>query len=109
LLPGANAVARRAPAGLETDALVASQLWLEIRQFPWWRHQKVAGNVLANMRSVLAREATIAGRAANGQPLTRPVIAVLYTANPRGSSREVGGRGRGFGTNEDQLFSAHHT
>jgi hypothetical protein len=56
LLPGANAVARRAPAGRETDALVASQLWLEIRQFPWWRHRKVAGNVLANMRSVLARE-----------------------------------------------------
>ena len=44
LLPGAIAVARRAPAGPETDALVASQLWLEIRQFPWCRHQKVAGN-----------------------------------------------------------------
>jgi hypothetical protein len=56
LLPGAIAIAQRAPAGPETDALVASQLWLEIRQFPWWRHQKVAGNVLANMRSVLARE-----------------------------------------------------
>jgi len=59
LLPGANAVARRAPAGRETDALVASQLWLEIRQFPWWRHRKVAGNVLANMRSVLAREGVL--------------------------------------------------
>jgi hypothetical protein len=46
LLPGASAVARRAPASPETDALVASQLWLEIRQFPWWRHRKVAGNVL---------------------------------------------------------------
>ena len=59
LLPGAIAVARRAPAGPETDALVASQLWLEIRQFPWWRHQKVAGNVLANMRSALAREGVL--------------------------------------------------
>ena len=59
LLPGAIAVARRAPAGPETDALVASQLWLEIRQFPWWRHQKVAGNVLANMRSALAREGAL--------------------------------------------------
>jgi hypothetical protein len=47
LLPGAIAVARRAPAGPETDA---------IRQFPWWRHHKVAGNVLANMRSAIARE-----------------------------------------------------
>jgi hypothetical protein len=59
LLPGANAVARRAPTGAETDALVASQLWLEIRQFPWWRHRKVAGNVLANMRSVMAREGVL--------------------------------------------------
>ena len=59
LLPGAIAVARRAPAGPETDALVASQLWLEIRQFPWWRHRKVAGNVLANMRSALAREGVL--------------------------------------------------
>jgi len=59
LLPGAIAVARQAPAGPETDALVASQLWLEIRQFPWWRHQKVAGNVLANMRSAVAREGAL--------------------------------------------------
>jgi hypothetical protein len=34
-------------------------LRLEIRQFPWWRHRKVAGNVLANMRSVLAREGVL--------------------------------------------------
>jgi hypothetical protein len=59
LLPGANAVARRAPAGPDTDALVAGQLWLEIRQFPWWRHRKVAGNVLANMRSAIAREGAL--------------------------------------------------
>jgi hypothetical protein len=59
LLPGAIAVAQRAPAGPETDALVASQLWLEIRQFPWWRHRKVAGNVLANMRSAIAREGAL--------------------------------------------------
>jgi hypothetical protein len=59
LLPGAIAVTRRAPAGPETDALVASQLWLEIRQFPWWRHQKVAGNVLANIRSAIAREGAL--------------------------------------------------
>lgn len=59
LLPGANVVARRARAGPETDAMVASQLWLEIRQFPWWRHQKVAGNVLANMRSALSREGAL--------------------------------------------------
>ena len=60
LLPGAIAVIRRrASADPETDALVASQLWLEIRQFPWWRHQKVAGNVLANIRSAIAREGAL--------------------------------------------------
>jgi hypothetical protein len=59
LLPGAIAVARRAAAGPETDALVASQLWLEIRQFPWWRHRKVAGNVLAKIRSAIAREGAL--------------------------------------------------
>jgi hypothetical protein len=34
LLPGATAVARRAPARPETDALVASQLWLEPHREP---------------------------------------------------------------------------
>jgi hypothetical protein len=69
LLPGANAVARRAPAGPETDALVASQLWLEIRQFPWWRHRKVAGQRAREhaicSRSARGAEAIIVGRAAN--------------------------------------------
>jgi hypothetical protein len=69
LLPGASAVACRAPAGSETDALFASQLWLEIRQFPWWRHQKVAGNVLANIRSAIAREGALRRhRGLSGEP-----------------------------------------
>jgi hypothetical protein len=59
LLSGAIAVARQARAPQETDALVASQLWLEIGQFPWWRHRKVAGNVLANLRSVIARQGVL--------------------------------------------------
>ena len=59
LLPGAVAVARQGSAGCDTDALVASQLWLEIRQFPWWRHQKIAGNVIANLRSAVARNGVL--------------------------------------------------
>jgi hypothetical protein len=55
LLPGAVQVARRCGEGPATDALVASQLWLEVRDFPWWRHRKVAGNVLANIRALLYR------------------------------------------------------
>jgi hypothetical protein len=69
LLPGAIAVARRAPAGPETDALVASQLWLEIRQFPWRRHQKGCGQ-RAGEHAICSRsgrnaEAIIVARAAN--------------------------------------------
>jgi hypothetical protein len=60
LLPGANAVARRAPAGPETDALVASQLWLE----PEGCGQR-AGEHAIRSRSARNAEATIVGRAAN--------------------------------------------
>ena len=35
---------------------MASQLWLAIRLFPWRRHGKVAGNVLANLRSTIPRD-----------------------------------------------------
>jgi hypothetical protein len=84
LLPGASAVARQAPIGPETDALVASQLWLEIRQFPWWRHHKVAGNVLSEHpichRTRRSAEATIVGRATNHTD--RPAAGAA-TAGPR--------------------------
>lgn len=55
LLPGAITAARRGSDKPDTDALVATQLWLEVREFPWWRHMKVAGNVLANTRSHIGR------------------------------------------------------
>ena len=53
----ARSVARRALAGPETDALVASQLWLEIGIPLGGGTERVAGNVLANMGPLsLARE-----------------------------------------------------
>ena len=54
LLPGACALAHRL-YGLSPriDEVVAAQLWLEIRSFPWHRLHKVAGNILANTRAVL--------------------------------------------------------
>jgi hypothetical protein len=36
--------------------LVASQLWIEVRSFPWRRGQKVAANILMNTRAGVLRE-----------------------------------------------------
>ncbi|MGE9809527.1 hypothetical protein [Janibacter sp. G1551] len=38
------------------DELVASQLWLEVRTFPWRRLRKVAANILINTRVGVLRE-----------------------------------------------------
>lgn len=54
LLPGARVLARRLRGlGADVDRLVAAQLWLEVRTFPWERLEKVAANVLANTRAHL--------------------------------------------------------
>jgi hypothetical protein len=52
LLPGACALAHRLH-GLSPriDELVAAQLWLEVRSFPWGRLRRVAANILANTRA----------------------------------------------------------
>ena len=52
LLPGARSLARRLQGvSADVDRLVAAQLWLEVRTFPWQRLHKVAANVLANTRA----------------------------------------------------------
>jgi hypothetical protein len=57
LLPGACALAHRLYAlSPRIDEVVAAQLWLEIRSFPWYRLHKVAGNILANTRAGVLRE-----------------------------------------------------
>lgn len=38
------------------DELVASQLWIEVRTFPWRRLRKVAANILMNTRAGVLRE-----------------------------------------------------
>jgi hypothetical protein len=38
------------------DEIVAAQLWIEIRTFPWRRLRKVAANILANTRTGVLRE-----------------------------------------------------
>lgn len=57
LLPGACALANRLQ-GLSPriDEIVAAQLWVEVRTFPWRRLRKVAANILMNTRSGVLRE-----------------------------------------------------
>jgi hypothetical protein len=57
LLPGASVLAQRLQTlSPRIDQLVAAQLWIEIRTFPWRRLRKVAANILANTRTGVLRE-----------------------------------------------------
>jgi hypothetical protein len=57
LLPGACTLAHRLRTlSPQVDHLVAAQLWVEARTFPWRRLRKVAANVLLNTRAVVLRE-----------------------------------------------------
>ncbi len=54
LLPAAISVERRLQGLMyRTDQLVASQLWLEARSFPWQRLRKVAANIRVNTRAAV--------------------------------------------------------
>ena len=72
LLPGADAMARRMGGGADTEALIASQLWLEVRCFPWQRLQKVAGNVMANVRGCVLRRDGCLTRLSSMERITVP-------------------------------------
>lgn len=51
LLPGASLIAHRLRTlSHRIDEVVAAQLWVEARTFPWERGHKVAANILANTR-----------------------------------------------------------
>jgi hypothetical protein len=57
LLPGASVLAQRLRTlSPRIDEVVAAQLWIEIRTFPWQRLRKVAANILANTRTEVLRE-----------------------------------------------------
>ena len=63
LLPGACLVARRLQSlSPRIDELVAAQLWIEVRTFPWWRLTRVAANILANMRAAVMRDCGVHGQ-----------------------------------------------
>jgi hypothetical protein len=57
LLPSAVLMAHGLRAvSPDIDHVVASQLWIEIRSFPWRRLRKVAANILLNTRSAVLAE-----------------------------------------------------
>lgn len=62
-LPSRDVLRDSQPVGLgarstfeRIDELVASQLWIEVRTFPWRRLRKVAANILMNTRAGVLRE-----------------------------------------------------
>lgn len=57
LMPGACTLANRLRTlSPEIDQIVAGQLWLEVRTFPWRRLTKVSANILLNTRAGVLRE-----------------------------------------------------
>jgi hypothetical protein len=60
LLPGASLVAHRLrPLSPRIDELVAAQLWVEARTFPWRRGRRVAANILRNTRKGVLRDLAV--------------------------------------------------
>jgi hypothetical protein len=57
LMPGACTLANRLRTlTWHIDEIVAAQLWVEVRTFPWRRLRKVAANVLMNTRTGVLRD-----------------------------------------------------
>jgi hypothetical protein len=57
LMPGACTLANRMRTlDWHIDEIVAAQLWVEVRTFPWRRLRKVAANVLMNTRAGVLRD-----------------------------------------------------
>jgi hypothetical protein len=57
VMPGACALANRLRTlAQHIDELVAAQLWVEVRTFPWRRLTKVAANLLMNTRTGVLRD-----------------------------------------------------
>lgn len=78
LVPGGDRVARTLRSlGADVDAVVAGQLWLHIREYPWVRRpDAVAKNVLMDCRrAVLQEYGASTSRRAALVPLEPPVLA----------------------------------
>ena len=86
LLPGACTVAARLRSlSPRIDELVAAQLWIQVRTFPWRRLRKVAANILWNTRVGVLRDCGVASQTGRVDPTwarTWPVDPVELGAVP---------------------------
>lgn len=87
LLPGACVVAHRLRTlTSRIDEVVAAQLWLEVRPFPWQRQRKVATNIVKNTRRGVLRELGVGQSARGADP--------AWAAVPTGSTTIEQSHGR---------------
>lgn len=69
LLPAACLVAHRLRSlTTRIDEVVAAQLWLEVRAFPWQRQRKVAANITMNTRRGVLRDLGVGESARDADP-----------------------------------------
>jgi hypothetical protein len=105
LLPGACRLAgwlasqRRQvlPGGVESATeLVASQLWIEVRSFPWRRGRKVAANILLNTRAGVLRECgDFTQVARTNQTWVHTELVEAFMSGDRGADIDVESRRTG--------------
>lgn len=95
LMPGAGLVAHRlSDLSHDIDAIVAGQLWLEVRSFPWRRLIKVAANILMNLRAAVLRECGVDAQLRRADPTwyrTSLVAPELSFWECRSADRQAGG------------------
>lgn len=78
LLPGASLLAfRLGRLSQRIDEILAAQLWVEARTFPWKRGHKVAANILMNTRKGVIRDLGIGNLGARTIPF--PPSAEVWT------------------------------
>lgn len=77
LLPGACVVAHRLRSlSPRIDEVVAAQLWLEVRSFPWQRLRKVAANIVRNTRRGVLRELDVGAHLRHVDPTWAGTVPV---------------------------------
>jgi len=79
LVPGAVLLAfRLSPFSRRIDEILAAQLWLEARTFPWQHGHKVAANILMNTRRRVLRDLGVTDAAA-ARVIPLPPTADVWT------------------------------
>lgn len=93
LVPGGDAVARSLRSlGLDVDAVVGGQLWLQVREYPWRaRPRAVAKSTLMETRrAVLAEYGATTARRTGLVPLAPPVCAEVLDRQCVSDGQQIG-------------------